>query len=141
MKITQISVFLENRAGRLAEVCRLFGDNAIDIKALNIAETESFGVMRLIVNDSAKALSLLKAHGFTATNTHVVAVEVMDRPSGLAEILEAVNESGLNIEYMYGFMERHENKAIMVFRFEDPEAAAEALQDKGIGVLTSDILL
>ncbi|AQQ09315.1 acetolactate synthase, small subunit [Sedimentisphaera cyanobacteriorum] len=141
MKITQISVFLENRAGRLSEVCRLFGKNDIDIRALNIAETESFGVMRVIVNKPEKAIEVLRNNNVTANITDVVAVEIQDRPGGLSEVLDTVTDNGLNVEYMYGFMERQQGKAIMVFRFENPEKAANVLSEKGLNVLSSDVIL
>lgn len=140
MNITQISVFLENRKGRLADVCNLFGDNAINIRALTIAETESFGVMRLVVDKPSAAMQLLKEKGFTANLTNVVAVEVEDTPGGLARILEVIYANEINIEYMYGFIEKSSDQALMVFRFDNPEAAANVLTDKGIKVVSKDVL-
>ena len=138
MKITQISVFLENRKGRLADVCTLFGDNNINIRALTIAETETFGVMRLVVDKPAVAMELLKANGFTANLTNVVGVEVDDVPGGLAKILKILSRNEINIEYMYGFIEKSSDKALMVFRFDHPEAAASALMDKGIKIIPKE---
>jgi hypothetical protein len=138
MNITQISVFLENRKGRLADVCTLFGENGINIRALTIAETESFGVMRLVVDKPSAAVELLKNNGFTANLTNVVAVEVEDAPGGLAKILKVLAKNELNIEYMYGFIEKFSDKALMVFRFDNPEAAANVLADKGVKVVSKD---
>jgi hypothetical protein len=132
MNITQISVFLENRKGRLADVCNLFGDNGVNIRALTIAETESFGVMRLVVDKPSEAMELLKNNGFTANLTNVVAVEVEDTPGGLAKILNVLSKNQVNIEYMYGFIEKFSDKALMVFRFDNPEAAMNILADGGV---------
>ena len=96
--------------------------------------------MRIIVNNPEQAVSLLKGKGFTANITHVVAVEIEDHPGGLANVLEIITESQLNVEYMYGFMERIEGKAIMVLRFENPEQAGSVLKSKGINVLSSDLI-
>lgn len=140
MKITQISVFLENRKGRLADVCTLFGDNKINIKALTIAETETFGVMRLVVDKPAEAMELLKANGFTANLTNVVGVEVDDVPGGLARILKILAKNEINVEYMYGFIEKQTDKALMVFRFDQPEAAANILTEKGVSIVSRDFI-
>ncbi len=138
MKITQISVFLENRKGRLADVCALFGDNNINIRALTIAETESFGVMRLVVDRPAVAMELLKANGFTANLTNVVGIEVDDVPGGLAKILKILSKNEINVEYMYGFVEKSSDKAMMVFRFDHPEAAANVLGEQGIKIIPKE---
>ena len=132
----QISVFLENRPGRLSYVCRLLSDNGVDIRAVNIAENKDFGILRLIVDDCEKALGVLKNASVSAESTKVVTVEILDVPGGLATVLEAVEKANLNIEYMYGFAERHSDYALMVFRFEDPEKAAAALADAGICVVS-----
>ncbi|MFI4912893.1 MAG: ACT domain-containing protein [Sedimentisphaeraceae bacterium JB056] len=138
MNITQISVFLENRKGRLSDVCNLFGENDINIRALTIAETETFGVMRLVVDRPSAAIEVLKEHGFTANLTNVVAVEVEDTPGGLAKILNVLSKNEINIEYMYGFIEKFSDKALMVFRFDNPEAASNVLADSEITVVSKD---
>jgi hypothetical protein len=130
MKITQLSVFLENRKGRLYDVCALLGKNKINIRALTIAETPEFGILRVIVDKPEEAKKLLKENSFVANITDIVAAEVPDKAGGLAEILKILNDNNVNIEYMYGFVERSTEKAMMVFRFEDP--------DKAIGVLTKN---
>jgi len=136
MKITQISVFLENRKGRLYDVCSLLGDNDINIRALTIAETESFGVLRIVVDDSEKAVKLLGDNGFVANFSDVVAIEVGDKPGGLASVLKIFADNDVNIEYMYGFVEKFSDKALLVFRFEDADAAQEILAKHDIPVVT-----
>ena len=136
MKITQISVFLENRKGRLFEVCSLLGENNINIRALTIAETESFGVLRIVVDNSDVAVKLLKDSGFVANLTHVVAVEVGDKPGGLASVLKIFADNDVNIEYMYGFVEKFSDKALLVFRFADTDLAQQILAKNDIKVVT-----
>ena len=136
MKVNQISVFLDNRKGRLFEVCSLLGKNNINIRALNVAEAEDFGVLRMVVDDPAATLKLLKENHFVANLTEIVAVEVEDRPGGLAEILRVIQLNDLNVEYMYGFVEKKTGKALMVFRFDKPDKAIEALLGGGVKVVT-----
>jgi hypothetical protein len=135
MKITQVSVFLENKKGRLLEVCTLLGKNNINIRALNVAESEGFGVLRIVVDKSQEAVDVLKKNNLVANLTDVVAVEVEDRPGGLAKVLEVLTKNNINVEYMYGFVEKHSNNALMVFRFEEPDKAAKVLNDNGIKVV------
>jgi hypothetical protein len=135
MKITQISVFLENRKGRLFDVCSLLGDNKINIRALTIAETESFGVLRIVVDKSDMAVKLLKDSGFVANLTDVVAVEVGDKPGGLASVLKVFADNDVNIEYMYGFVEKFSDKALLVFRFADTDLAQQILSKNNIKVV------
>jgi hypothetical protein len=140
MKITQISVFLENRKGRLFEVCSLLGQNNINIRALTIAETETFGVLRIVVDKPELATEVFKKHSITANLTSVVAVEVDDRPGGLAAVLKTLTDHDLNVEYMYGFVEKATERAMLVFRFEDTDRATQVLANSGIRVVTeSDI--
>jgi hypothetical protein len=135
MKITQVSVFLENKKGRLLEVCSLLGKHTINIRALNVAESEGFGVVRIVVDKPQEAVDLLKKNNLVANLTDVVAVEVEDKPGGLAKILEVLSKNNINIEYMYGFVEKHSSNALMVFRFDEPEKAAQVLLDNGITVV------
>ena len=140
MKITQISVFLENRKGRLFEVCSLLGQNNINIRALTIAETETFGVLRIVVDKPELATEVFKTNRITANLTSVVAVEVDDRPGGLAAALKILSDHDLNVEYMYGFVEKATDRAMLVFRFEDTDRATKVLANSGIRVVTeSDI--
>ena len=130
MKITQISVFLENKKGRLYDAIRVLGEEGIDIKTLSIAENEDFGILRMIVDNPEQSLEVLKTHDFVASITEIVAVEVDDRPGGLARVLKVLDENKINIEYMYAFVEKRVDKAILVFRFDD--------LDRAIGVLTKN---
>ena len=114
MRVEQISVFLENKAGRLAEVTSILAEANINIRALSLADTSDFGVLRLIVNDNQKASDTLKNRGFTIGKTDVVAVEVEDRPGGLHKILEVLNSSQINVEYMYAFAPYSGDKAVMI---------------------------
>jgi len=136
MKITQISVFLENRKGRLYDVCSLLGANQVNIRALTIAETESFGVLRMVVDKCDAAVKLLREHGFVANFTDVVAVEVPDNPGGLAAVLKVFADNDVNVEYMYGFVEKHSDKALLVFRFEDTDVAQQVLAKHSISIVT-----
>jgi hypothetical protein len=135
MKITQVSVFLENKKGRLLEVCKLLGKNDINIRALNVAESEGFGVLRIVVDKSKEAVEVLKKNSLVANLTDVVAVEVEDKPGGLAKVLEVLSKNNINVEYMYGFMEKHSNNALMVFRFDETDKAAKILLDNDIKVI------
>ena len=138
MKVEQISIFLENKSGRLAEVTRLLGEGGINIRALTLADTSDFGILRLIVNDNARALDILKKAGFTVGKTEVVAVEAPDRPGGLADILEQFGKAGTNVEYMYAFVEKSGDDAVVIFRFDNPEQAVELLQKSGVNILPED---
>jgi len=137
MKITQISIFLENRKGRLYDVCSLLGQHEVNIRALTIAETESFGVLRIVVDKSDVAIKLLRENQFVANFTDVVAIEVPDQPGGLASILKLLSEHDVNIEYMYGFVEKFSDKALLVMRFEDTDFAQQVLAKQKIHVVTS----
>jgi len=140
MKISQVSVFLENKQGRLYEVCHLLGENNINIQSLIIAETEGFGVLRVVVDKPQAAMTVLKEKGFVANITDIVAVQVDDRPGGLADILKVLSDNNINVEYMYGFGEKFSDRALMVFRFEDPDKATAVLQKHQIRILrNSDI--
>jgi hypothetical protein len=135
MKVSQISVFLENKEGRIFEVCELLGKHKINIDALNIAESEGFGVLRMIVNKPKAAMTALKEKGFSASQTAILAVEVEDRPGGLADVLKIISTNKLNVEYMYGFTIRKSDRAMMVFRFDDPDKAAEILQANKVRII------
>jgi len=138
MKVEQISIFLENKYGRLAEVTEVLAKAGINIRALSLADTADFGILRLIVNDTEKAKAVLKDNGFTVGKTEVVAVEVPDRPGGLAGILNALKGEGINVEYMYAFVQRSGENAIIIFRFDDVEKAIYALQEGKIRILKGE---
>mgnify|MGYP000915922400 FL=1 len=128
----QISVFLENKAGRLSHVTRVLGDAGINIRALSIADTSDFGILRIIVNDPARAYRILKDASFTVSETEVIAVQVSDSPGGLAAVLEQMSEANLNIEYLYAFLGTSENDALVVFKVEDMDKTCITFKEKGI---------
>jgi hypothetical protein len=140
MSVRQISIFLENRTGRLAEITGILGDHGINIRALSLADTADFGILRLIVDDQEKAKTVLREEGFTYGETEVLAVEVPDVPGGLARILKALTEEQVNVEYMYAFVMSPSRSAVMVFRFEDPQQALGALAKHDIRTLTGKTL-
>ena len=137
MKITQLSVFLENKAGRLSEPCKILSKAGINILTLSLADTQQFGILRLIVRDWQKAKGELEKAGCVVNVTEVVAIEVHDQPGGLAGILELMEQSKINVEYMYAFTFRREDKAVIVFRFEKPDEAVKTLQAKGVNLIGS----
>lgn len=138
MKVSQLSVFIENKSGRLADVTRALADANINIRALSIADTIDYGLLRLIVNDPINAKRVLADAAFTVTLTEVIAVEVPDRPGGLAGIIDILAQAGLNIEYMYAFVGKSGENAIVIFRIERVDEAIRILQDKGVRILTGD---
>ena len=137
MKLTQLSLFLENKPAHLKVPCRALADAGISIMTLSLADTEQFGILRLIVQDWQKAKDVLEKAGCVVNTTEVVAVEVEDRPGGLADLLDIIDQSGINIEYMYAFTFGREDRAVMVFRFERPDDAVTKLQAAGVAVVES----
>ncbi len=135
MKVQQISVFLENKSGRLARLTEVLGDAGINIRALSIADTSDFGILRLIVNRPEEAFKILQETGFTASLTDVLAVEVEDKPGGLAAVLKILESAGINIEYLYAFLEKSSNNALVVFRVEQHDEAAALLTKNNIRVI------
>jgi hypothetical protein len=135
MKVEQISIFIENKSGRLAEITRVLGEAGINIRALSLADTSDFGILRLIVNDGAKATAVLKENGFTVSKTEVVAVEVPDRPGGLAAILQTLDLEAINVEYMYAFVERCGGNAVIIFRFDETDKAIATLKAHNFNML------
>lgn len=136
MKIKQISVFLENRKGRLYDICSMLGTAKVNIRALTIAETETFGVLRMVVDKPAAAMEVFRTHSITANQTDVVAVEVPDAPGGLATVLKILTDHELNVEYMYGFVEKFSENALLVFRFDNAEKAHQILKANGVNVVS-----
>lgn len=137
MKIHQLSLFLENKPSQLTEPCRLLAEAGIDIRTLTLADTEQFGILRLIVSDWEKGARLLEEAGYVVNVTEVVAVEVPDRPGGLGELLGIFKKTDTNIEYMYAFTFGRGETAVLIFRFNDPDVAIQRLQAAGINVIGS----
>lgn len=137
MLVKQISVFLENKSGRLAEVTKLLASNNIDISALSIADTTDFGILRLIVNQPEKAEIVLKENGLTVSATNVIAIAVADEPGGLSIALDILDGESIGIEYMYAFVGKASGKALVILRMENPDRAIKALSSKGVEVLSS----
>lgn len=137
-KTEQLSVFLENRAGRLSEVTHALTEAGLNIRALSLADTSDFGILRMIVCDTEKAQTLLKEKGFTLGVTYVVAVNVLDRPGGLDEILQLMTEKNINVEYMYAFVTKAELSATMIFRFDKVDEAIEVLLENKIEIISKE---
>jgi len=140
MKVDQLSIFLENRAGRLAEVTKILNDAGVNIRALSLADTSDFGILRLIVSDFETARTKLKENGFTVGRTSVVAVEVKDQPGGLHKILSMLQDEGINVEYMYAFVQQSGDSAVLIFRFDRTEQGIEVLQKNGLTIIAGDKL-
>ncbi|BDF57194.1 amino acid-binding protein [Christensenellaceae bacterium] len=140
MTVKQISVFLENDAGRLAALTDVLDENGIDMRALSVAETRDFGILRLIVNDSYKTATVLKDAGYICSITPVLAVAIPDEPGGLNKVLRILGENKINLEYTYAFISRKKELAYMVFRVEDNERAIEVLSKNSIKLICQDEL-
>jgi len=137
-RIRQISVFVENRPGRLLEVVDFLGKNNINIKALSLADSSDFGIVRLVVKGTDEAIKVLKENGFTVSETNIIACMIDDEPGALASILRTLADNQINIEYMYGFASPIEGKAVMVFKFSDLESAEKILEQNNIKTLTQE---
>ena len=135
MSIHQISVFLENRSGQLAQITQLLAQNGVDLRAISIAETADYGLARMIVNDAHKASAILLEHGDILSMTPVWAVEVPDRPSGLADLLAVLAQNNVDVEYMYSLFPHMDGHAYMVLRISDEVAFMKALQGTDIKVV------
>ncbi|MDR2049292.1 MAG: ACT domain-containing protein [Treponema sp.] len=137
MEIKQISVFLENNAGRLGEVTRVLADANINLRAISIADTADFGILRLIVNDPDKAVKALTGAGFTTRITNVAAVEIDDKPGSLAGVMELFRKSNVNIEYLYASLEGNVGKAVVIFKLEDHEKGLTLIKENGLSMVDS----
>ncbi len=135
MKIHQLSLFVENRPGHLRAPCQVLADAGINLATLSLADTQQYGILRLIVRDWLRAKAVLEAAGFVVNVSEVVAVEVPDRPGGLAGVLRAIERADINVEYMYAFTEKRRDKAVLVFRFENVDAAIRALKHAEVNVI------
>lgn len=140
MKLNQLSLFLENRPGRLIEPVRLLAAEGVNVVTLCLADTAEFGILRLIVHEPERAVRVLEAAGWAVNQTEVVAVEVNDQPGGLAEVLGIFETGGLNVDYVYAFTLRHGERAVLVFRFQDPDQAIATLRDSGYQAVDAERL-
>lgn len=138
MNVTQISVFLENRAGQLSNITKVLSENGVDLRAINIAETADYGVLRLIPADAQKASAVLLENGFIMAMTPVIAVAVPDRPGGLNSLLEALSEENIGIEYMYSVFSSNSGEALMVLQVGEAEKVAEILSKHEFKTVTID---
>ena len=138
MLVEQIAVFLENKSGRLAEITAILAENAINIRALSVADTADFGILRLIVDKVEQAKTVLRENGFTVGKTQVIAVEVEDKTGGLARVLRCIKDAGINVEYMYAFVNKTGENAVLIFRFEKMDEAITTLQKEGFTILSRE---
>ena len=135
MHIRQISVFLENVSGRLADVTRLLADNGINLRALTIADTTDFGILRIIADDTPKAVAVLKDSGFTVKITDVLAIEVPDSPGGLAGVMDLFRTKGVNIEYLYSSLEKNSSKVAIILKVEDLAHGLKIVKENNLSQL------
>lgn len=140
MNVHQISVFLENRAGQLAEITAVLAENGIDLRAISIAETSDYGVLRMIVDDAQKATGILQEHGYILSMTPVTVIAVPDAPGGLAPVLALLAEAHIDIEYMYSLFTHKDGQAYMVFRISDNEKFSAELATHGMHAVTKEEL-
>jgi len=140
MKIKQLSLFLENRPGALSAPVKILADAKINIHTLTIAEAQQYGILRMIVKDWEAAKSLLEKHGLVARVTDVLALEVADKPGGLAEVLGLLESTGINLEYTYACTLKRKGRGVLLFRFDDPDRAIKALKKQQLNVIGSEEL-
>ncbi|MBC8571129.1 ACT domain-containing protein [Zongyangia hominis] len=138
MVVKQLSVFIENKSGRLVQITEILGKNKIDIRAVSIADTTSFGILRLIVDDPDRAKSVLREAGFTVSITEVIAIAIEDEPGGLSKALRVLSNAQIGVEYMYAFLSKEDKTAYVILRVEDNDEAARVLQAAGIKCLSSE---
>lgn len=138
MLVKQINVFLENQSGRLAEVTRTLGENNIDIRALYIADTTEYGILRMILDRPDLAVKVLTAAGFTVSSTPVIAIAIADKPGTLDHALSIFSEGSLSLEYLYAYVGRSSDDAVVVIRVQDLELAVKKFMEAGIRVLSSE---
>ena len=137
MSVKQISVFLENKSGRLAEVTKILGDGGVNLRALTIADTADFGILRLIADNTERSLKILEDGGFTARVTEVLGVEIPDRPGGLASVMDVFAKNDVNIEYLYVSLEKNESNAIVIFKVENIQKGMKVLKANDFNMISS----
>ncbi|MBQ1251306.1 MAG: ACT domain-containing protein [Firmicutes bacterium] len=136
MTIQQISIFLPNKPGSFRDIAKVLSENDINMRAMSVAETSDFGILRIIVDDNDKACDVLKNAGYIFKETPVIAVEVVDKPGALVQILDVLNDKEISLEYMYAFLSRKTDSAYMVIRVDEPNTAADYLKEVGVNVIT-----
>lgn len=141
MKTSQISIFIENRSGRLAKITSALGAANVNIRAMSLADTSDFGILRLIVNQTEKAVATLQDYGFTVMRSEVVAVAVPDAPGALGNLLSLMEHAGLNVEYMYAFVTKNQDQAVIVLRFDDIDKAIDTMMENDVAMLDEDALM
>lgn len=137
MIIKQISIFMENSAGRLADITELLADAKINLRAISVADTADFGILRMVADKPDEAVTLLKNAGFTARETDVIAVEVPDKPGALARIMGLFRDQGIDIEYLYASLEHKVNKAVIVVKVADVATGLRVLKEHGLNTAPS----
>ncbi|MDR1496228.1 MAG: ACT domain-containing protein [Clostridiales Family XIII bacterium] len=140
MTIDQISVFVENEPGKLADVTKILADAGVDLRAMSIADTRDFGILRIIVDDTIGAVGALKNADYVTLLSKVIAVRIEDRPGGLAGVLAVLGDAGVSLEYLYAFVSRKEGNAYVILRVEDTEGAVEALSENHVPTVGADEL-
>lgn len=135
MKIKQISIFLENTAGRIADVTKTLKDNSINLRAIMIADTADFGILRIITDDSEKALSVLKEAKFTTKTTDVLAISISDKVGALHDVMALFQNNGINIEYLYASLEKTGDTAIIIFKVEDADKGLKVIEENGLSTV------
>ena len=138
MFIKQLSVFVENKPGRLHAIVDALGKGGVNLRALSVADTTDFGILRVITDNNDKAQLILREMGVISKSTDVIAVTIDDQAGGLASVLDVVSSAGVGIEYMYAFLGRTHGKAMMVIKTDDANAAEKALSDKGVALATEN---
>jgi hypothetical protein len=139
--VKQLSVFIENSKGRLAHLTRVLGDAGVDLHSLSIADTTNFGILRAIVDDNEKALKALRENGYTVNITELLAVAVQDIPGGLAQALDILNDADIGIEYLYSFVRKPTQSALILFKVDDARKAVAALEKNKMKILSQEELI
>ena len=135
MKIKQISIFLENTAGRIADVTKVLKDNSINLRAIMIADTADFGILRIITDDSDKAVSVLKDAKFTTKTTDVLAISISDKVGALHDVMALFQNNGINIEYLYASLEKTGDTAIIIFKVQDADKGLKVIEENGLSTV------
>lgn len=138
MRIPQISIFVENKSGKLAEITTILGNAGISIRAMSLSDTSEFGILRMVVDDPQRAKRLLKDGGYAVSQTDVIAVQIRDRPGSLGALLSTLAAAGQNVAYIYAFIQKHAESAVMILKLNDPDRAIETLRANGIEPLAAE---